>query len=127
MPFTMLDDRGNNVTKETVFIARALSPTISIDSTSQYISDNRIEIRGEPHCDGSLSLETQDSRVLSTEVKVTMLPCPLGMITLGSGNSAVCQCSTGNYGGLVQCSDAEFRAKMRRGGWMGQYISSHIR
>jgi len=121
LPITMLDDRGNNVTDETVFTARALTQTVSVDNTSQYISDNTIEIHGEPFSKGSLLLETQDPLVLSTEVTVAMQPCPPGMITVGSGNSAVCRCSTGNYGGLVHCSDTEFQAKMRRGGWMGQY------
>ena len=116
LPITVYDDRRNNVTNETVFTARALTSTIHIDSTSQYISDNMIELHGNPNNDGSFSLETADARVLYTKVNVTLMPCPPGMIQV----ETECKCG-GDYGGLVQCLGTEFQAKLQRGSWMGYY------
>ena len=116
LPITIYDDRHNNVTNETVFTARSLTNTILIDNTSQYISDNMIELHGNPNNDGSFSLETTGTRVLYTEVNVTLLPCPPGMIQDGKE----CKCR-GDYGRLVQCLGTEFRAKLQRGSWIGQY------
>ena len=116
LPITVYDDRYNNVTDETVFTARALTNTISIDNTSQYISDNMIELHGKPKNNGKFSLETTDPRVLYTKVKVILLPCPPGMILDGDE----CKCG-GDYGGLVQCLGTEFRAKLQRGSWIGLY------
>ena len=62
LPLRMLDDHGNDVTSSSVFSAKSLSDGIYIDSSSQYISDNHIEVhvrtRNNKNERGEVLLET---------------------------------------------------------------------
>ena len=44
MPLIVQDDRNADVTGSSVFIARSLSDGVYVDESSEYISDNRIEV-----------------------------------------------------------------------------------
>lgn len=115
------DDRDNDVTAETVFTARLLphfGDDITLDSNSLYISDRSFEMYGEPGANGTLKLETIDPRVISTEVSITLQPCPPGLIKRGQGSSATCQCA-GDYGGYIVCNGTNFTAEILRGNWIG--------
>ena len=116
-----VDDRNNNVTNETVFTARLLNSSnenIKMDSNFLYISDKRFELYGEPGAVGTLNLETIDPRVISTQIIVTLQQCPPGLIQVGLGESASCQCA-GDYGGFIVCNGSSFSAEILRGSWIG--------
>ena len=117
------DDRGNNVTEETVLTARLFafnSNNITLDNNSQYISSRTYKIYGTPGSVGTLQLRTIDPRVISTEVKVELQHCPPGMVL---GSSASCEC-IGNYGGYIDCNHSSFSAKILRGSWIGSSSKS---
>ena len=124
LPVTMLDDRHMDVTNTTVFTASSLSNNLEIDSTAEYISDNNIKLHGKPNSTGSFNLDTVDPRVVHTEITVTILSCPLGMIESWNGDSAVCKCGYSNFGGLLHCNPDTFVTEIQRGYWVGQYVFS---
>ena len=124
LPFYTKDDRGNDVTNETVFTAKVINETneriIHIDSSSLYIADNFIDIHGTPGKSANIKLQTIDPRVISTQITVDMLHCPPGMIfndSAGeSGSRCVCR---GDYGGLILCHSVLFYSELQRGSWIG--------
>lgn len=123
LPISMYDDRGADVTNETVFLASAVNGSIELDSSSQYISDDLIQLYGTPATEATISLETVGPRVLSTKLIASVQQCPPGMILVGHGNNSRCKCQ-GDYAGLIQCSDPDFQSKLQRGGWIGYYNHS---
>ena len=118
LPIGTFDDRNKTVTNETVLFATELTSNFYIDSSSLYISDNQIELHGEPNMNGTLRLETAGPRVISTEVDVKLQPCPPGLIH--NNKSGICICGEG-YSGLVQCDGVDFSAQIQRGSWMGYW------
>ena len=121
LPVVVLDDLSQDITDNTVLVAAVDNYTHLKISSSYYISDDAIQLQGEPHTTGVVSLETADpGHVLETKVNVTVLPCPPGMVQEGQGNETVCKCK-GDYGGQILCYGAEFRAKLLRGSWIGSY------
>ena len=124
LPVNTTDDLGKDSSSRTVMIAEAMSitDTMEIDSSSIYISDNHIDLHGEPLTSGTLILETQGPRVLRMEISVDLQPCPPGFIQSGPKNSTVCKCG-GDFGGLgyIRCYGAEFRSEVQRGAWIGYY------
>jgi predicted outer membrane repeat protein len=118
------DDRGNNVTNQTVFTASMKDNSnvnISLDSSFLYISDNKFELYGEPESTGMLKLETIDPRVISTQINVILQQCPPGLVKGDEGASASCLCA-GDYGGYIVCNGSTFSAKILRGSWIGRHI-----
>ena len=124
MPLIVQDDRNADVTGTSVFIARSLSDGVYVDESTEYISDNRIEVHAavdEGHTvQGVIELETIDPRVVHTKLNVTVLSCPPGMARRGEGNLANCVCR-GSYGGQVICNATAHQAKLQRGSWIGYY------
>ena len=118
LPITMHDDRGKDVTNQTVFFARTIRGSVEIDSSSQYISNNLIELHGTPTTRATILLETANPRVLFTELKVDVQLCPPGMIL--DSNSSDCKCH-GDYAGHINCSESDFQSRLKRGGWLGYY------
>ena len=123
---TMWDDHKNDVNSASVFLARS-SPNnndIDIDSSSLYISSNRIKIhaRNDGVINGTVILETIDPRVIQVELDVTVLPCPPGMELVGDTDAvASCQCNGDFNSKVVNCNEADFRTKIQRGNWIGVY------
>ena len=118
------DDRGNDVTAQTVFTATILDDSdvnISLDSSFLYVSDNKFELHGEPGSTGLMKLETIDPRIISTQISVTLQQCPPGLVKGGKGVSASCQCA-GDYGGFIVCNGSTFSARILRGSWIGGRI-----
>ena len=122
LPVIMIDDRGSNVTKTTVFSARSLSPNLEIDSSSEYISNEHIKLFGRPNSSASFSLSTIDPRVVDTTVNVDIQPCPLGMYEnkTDESQSVSCKCR-GDFNGHVSCNPDNFTTSIRSGYWIGPY------
>jgi hypothetical protein len=130
MNFTMIDDHGSDVTSSSVFLAKSLSTSIQLDSSSQYISDNHIEVhtsnaRDDTEISGLFLLETIDPRVIQVVLNVTVFPCPPGMVLVGGSNSASCQCG-GTFDGKLECNATGFRTKIERGNWIGVYHHRNV-
>lgn len=126
LPFYTVDDRQNNVTNSTILTAIIATDaqhhdheneTVYINNTV-YISDNSIEIHGEPNKSTYVKLETIAPRVISTVIKVNFSDCPPGMGISEIDGALTCVCE-GDYGGLIQCHPFRYYAELRRGGWIG--------
>ena len=122
LPVRMTDDRGSDVTKETVFSARSLSLNLEIDSSSEYISNEHIKLFGRPNSSASFSLSTIDPRVVDTTVNVDIQPCPLGMYEnkTDESQSVTCTCN-GTFNGHVTCNPDTFSTSIKSGYWIGPY------
>ena len=130
MHLTMFDDRGNDVTDSSVFLAKSLSSNVQLDSSSQYISDNHIEVhkndtKDDVEVSGSVLLETIDPRVVQVVLNVTVFPCPPGMVLVGDNDLRSCQCG-GHFEGKLECNATGFRTKIQKGSWIGVYQSSVV-
>ena len=127
MHLKMLDDHHSDVTDSSVFNAKSLSQSLSVDSSSEYISDNHIEVhsgsvRYNSEVHGTVLLETIDPRVMQVKLNVTVFQCPPGMILVGENSSASCQCGQG-YEGIILCNATGFYTYIQRGSWIG--LSQH--
>ena len=125
MHLTMLDDRGSDVTDSSVFLAKSLDQYIEVDSSSQYISDNHIDVHssnltGNKDVRGSVLLETINPRVIQAILNITVYPCPPGMKSVGGSDSASCQCQ-GDYEGVIECNATGFYSRIQHGSWIGVY------
>ena len=125
MHLKMLDDRGNDVTSSSIFLAKSLSEgIIEIDSSTQYISDNHIELHTKKRheVNGTIVLETITPRVVQATINATVFRCPPGMV---DKNSPSCQCG-GSFGGILECNATSFRTKIQRGSWIGLYTYRNV-
>ena len=122
LPLKMLDDRGNDVTSSSVFLARSLSNRVYIDPGSRYISDNHIEVHTDyvRRENGDILLETIDPRVIQATFNVSVLTCPPGMVAGGWGNTSSCQCGS-LFDGMIECNATGFYTRLQRGSWIGMY------
>lgn len=126
LPISTKDDRGNDVTNLTIMSARILSGSnlsdTYIDSSSLYISDNSIEVHGNPSKSAQIKLETIDPRVIWTQFRVEFSHCPLGMKFSDTWSNKTrrkaseCICG-GGYGSLVKCNSVS--SNLSRGAWLG--------
>ena len=130
MPLTMLDDRGSDVTSSSILIAKSLSEGMYIDTSSEYISDNHIEVHASDvnnvlNNGGSILLETVDPRVIQIKLNVSVLPCPPGMVLRGSENSSSCECG-GSFNGILECDATSFSTRLQQGNWIGTYMHGNV-
>ena len=124
MPIRMYNDRNVTVTNSSVFIARSISPDVVVDQSTEYISDNRIEVHANPERPivANVSLQTIYPRVIQTTLNVTVYPCPPGMVISNKSDISLAYCKCGGkYEGRVNCIGEEFRSTLQRGAWIGEY------
>ena len=116
MPIEMLGDKGKNQTQNAIFNLWSHSPDIAqIPSDFTYVADNTILLHGTPNSSAILAVETISPRIIYTEIKVDILPCPPGF-TLKNGT---CICNK-IFRNVIQCNQGEFLAMIRRGLWIGE-------
>ena len=128
---TMWDDRGNDVTSSSVFLAKSLLTGLDVDISSQYISNDHIQIHRKNTTDinkevnGKVLLESVDPQVVQVMLNVTVLPCPPGMVLVQVDRSASCKCG-GYFEGFVECNATGFYTKIQRGSWLGLYTHNNV-
>ena len=127
MPIEVLGDEMTNQTSHAIFYLWSHSPdTAQIPITSSYVSDNTIQVTGTPNSTAVVAVETIRPRVIYTELKINILPCPPAFYAMrNSSNSTTCTCE-GTYGGVVICEQQSFSAYLRRGYWMGLDSSNQV-
>ena len=124
IPLETYDDKGNPALDRTVLKGWSYSANASFFSSSLYISDHTILLKGRPNSKVTIGLETIDPRAIYTEVEVTLLPCPAGFKPdHPDANLATCICAA-SFGGIVHCKQEEFQSNLRRGYWIGLYNRS---
>ena len=119
MPIEVKGDKRKNQTQNAIFNLWSLSPdTAQIPSDYTYVADNTILLHGTPNSSAILAVETISPRIIYTEIKVNILPCPPGF-TPKNDNHTYCICNK-KFQDIVQCNQGEFLAKIRRGLWIGE-------
>ena len=120
MPIEVLDDKLKNQTPNAIFNIWSHSPDVAqIPRTYTYVSDNTISLYGKPNSSATLAVETINPRVIYTEVRVKIVPCPPGFKLSLVNESTQCVCN-GEYGNVLLCNQGDFVAKLRRGLWIGE-------
>ena len=141
---TSLDEVGNKVNP--VFFVQTLNPDVSlVDSTTKYISDNKVKLYGicENATNITIQLQTVNGRPWSFTINVTLSKCPPGFYfkvideayidtghngaTPHKGIFGECTCTTDTtvdtdtygYYGLYQCDRTELVAYMHSHIWGG--------
>ena len=116
-----LDDVGTPCVNPVMTAASLNQSIASVDSSSKYISDDLLELKGKTGNEILVSLCTPSPRVICTRVTVTLVSCPPGFNY--SVDTCVCEGGT-SYRGMVECSqhDRVFQSRLvREGTWIGVY------
>ena len=121
IPVLMRDDYGNPVDR-VVFHVTKNDTRVEVKNTSVYITDNKISLYGIPNPQGKtpdLFLETLAPRILTTVLKVSLLPCPPGYTpeyledtASGGGMVRKCKCAYSMY---FTCNTSDMSAQIQPG------------
>ena len=118
LPIEMIDDEGHNVTKSLVLNAFSLTENTTVSDSSNYISDSKIKLEGNPGTTGAVEIQTLGPRVLVATVDVAYLQCPPGYILNGRSCS-----SRSTYGNTVFFNGK--KPYLKRGFWLGMHNLSN--
>ena len=99
---------------------------VTVDQTSQYISDNKIQLYGKPGSKALVILNKPICRTLRAKIEVEMLECPPGYVSVPvshSSNKSLVTCICGSstnqsYKGILRC-DENYQALAQHGYWVG--------
>ena len=117
---TSLDEMGNEVNP--VFFVETMYPNIStVDSTTVYISDNRIRLYGKLDSHIVLQLQTVSGRPWLFTIDVKLSKCPPGYYYNKTGDMSTgqCVCTAGDYYGIYLCERTKLLAYLRPYVWAG--------
>ena len=104
---TSLDELGNKV--KPVFFVQTLNPEISsVDSTTEYIYDNKIRLYGRQGSRIALQLELVSSRPWFITIGVNLTKCPPGFRYVSNNNT--CTCARNRYYGIYRCNNIQLTA-----------------
>ena len=113
---TSLDELHHEV--KPVFFVQTLNPKISsVDSTTDYIYDNKIRLYGRQGSRIKLQLETLSSRPRVIMIDVILIKCPPGFQSDANNNN--CTCARNNYYGIYRCSNIRLIAYLYLYIWAG--------
>ena len=91
-----------------------------IVQTSSYISDDGyLQITGEPGTEFKLTVQTQNTRHVSSYKSARLADCPLGFTV--QDNACICSASTIDQRlvGISECNTSSFNAFLQIGYWIG--------
>ena len=117
---TSLDEMSNEVSP--VFFVETMYPNIStVDSTTVYISDNRIRLYGKLDSHIVLQLQTVSGRPWLFTINVKLSKCPPGYYYNKTGDMSTgqCVCTAGDYYGIYLCERTKLLAYLRPYVWAG--------
>ena len=118
IPVRVKDDYGNIVSHVVYQLSSRNSTTAEVSDKSLYVTNNRILIYGVPNSTKGQDffLETLGPRILSTVVKVTILPCPPGYAPENNStdNAMVTNCKCG-YSLYFTCNTSAMTARILPG------------
>ena len=89
-------------------------------TTNNYLSDDgHLQIRGEPGTEFNLTLQTQNTRLVSATMAGRLGLCPLGFSL--ENHECVCSTNTADKSlvGVVECDASSFSAYLLLGYWVG--------
>ena len=113
---TATDDLHQNITS---VYAASLHGDSGIETSNAYISDGHIQINGKPNTNFTLTLQTVDTRHVSTTRSGRLADCPLGF-TLQENK---CKCSADknekHFVGIPKCNTTSFEVLLQVGHWAG--------
>ena len=119
LPLELVDDLGQRVDSEIFLeIHQNGDPTVELDRSYSFLSDNRTVLYGQPGTTALLTLSTTTARENSVTLKLSIQRCPPGYIY--EDNECVCSVGTKQfYNPVYACDNKEFVAIVRHGYWIG--------
>ena len=122
---TSRDEMGNKVSP--VFFVETMNPNIStVDSTTVYISDNRVQLYGRVGSQIVLQLQTVSGRPWLFTINVTLSKCPPGYYYDYNGATGKCICTAGDYYGIYLCDRTKLLAYLHTYVWAGIVTSKFV-
>ena len=119
IPVQTRDDYGKPVDHVVFHVYRDDDTRVEVANTSMYISNNKITLYGIPEPKGKtpdLFLETPGPHILTTVLKVTLLPCPPGYtpeyLEENRGMVRKCKCAYSLY---FTCDSSDMSAHIQPG------------
>ena len=119
IPVRMRDDYGSLVDRVVYRVSSQNNSMVQVADTSVYVTDNEISVYGVPgpmDKNHDIFLETLGPRVLSTVLKLSLLPCPPGYTPEYSGVDGgiiqKCKCASSLY---FSCNSSEMSAHILPG------------
>ena len=125
------DELNNDITDTTIFLAQITFGNASFRGTGSlnydYISNNLLDLHGQPNSTVNLQIETIDPIVIQSKITVKLQSCPPGLTrSTGPINNTVCQCplsgSGASFAGYLVCHEEQFSSDILHHSWMG-YIT----
>ena len=138
MKFLSLEVKDElNHTVYPVVTASASHSSVSVDNSSFYVTDDRVQVNGPINSTFKLTLRTAGPKQVSVTVDAELTDCPPGLVYRSKcSESAVyctprilqeskCVCSATSenehYEGITKCSVDQFRGLLNIGYWAGCY------
>ena len=115
------DDRDINVSEPLRANIRNYMPprsVLMIDSTSSSYVEQNIQLKGKPHDEVNVTFQTVSTRQAYVNLLITMDECPPGFKL----KNRICQCSSKEYYGLLECDEIQFNSFLLPGLWVGEVM-----
>ena len=111
-----IDDLNHEIENMLIASFPSGKDNIILDDNSYCLTDQNIQLKGQPHQTDTLLLQVTNSRKIFATLEVELLDCPPGF-TLQENR---CECDTSSHIGLVRCGDGEeLYSYLRPGFWAG--------
>ena len=117
MPINMTDDLKQLIPRVVFYVSSQNTSNAKVASSSEYVVDNTLSVYGIPNRSQSavFYVDTMEPRVLSTLLKVTILPCSPGFYPEYDKNSCMvkeCHCASSMY---FRCNHSQSKAYLLPG------------
>ena len=123
-----IDEFGQPVqSKYRVYIPASENCSIGVDKDFEFLPNNKLKLYGTPGDSCNISIEMEGSRVMHILQKVTLAPCPPGLILRQNTTIIKCTCPsnyTEGYPWISKCDKKIFQSYITPGMWAG-YLESH--
>lgn len=115
-----IDDLNHQIENMLIASFPSGKDNIMLDDNSYCLTDQNIQLTGQPHQTDTLLLQVTNARKIFATLEVELLDCPPGF-TLRENR---CECDVSSHIGLVRCGDGEqLYSYLRPGFWAG-YINT---
>ena len=123
LPLIVKDLENNSVSNMSYeAVLENINSQINIDPAFIYISNNTINIQGQPAGNATLRLDPSSTDI-SLLMEIVLVECPPGYVL--NKNNGKCECGSLYYHGVLKCDP---KPHIRYGTWMGRcnHTSSHF-
>lgn len=115
-----IDDLNHEIENMLIASFPSGKDSIMLDDNSYCLTDQNIQLKGQPHQTDTLLLQVTNARKIFATLEVELLDCPPGF----SLQDNRCECDASSHIGLVRCGDGkQLYSYLRPGFWAG-YVNT---